>query len=260
MLLHEFDPAKTAVLNPYDLNPPMDGFPECCAAAFSSRITESFAQKTGAKRIAALHPAFGDIPVYEIVHRGHRVAFYTAMPGAPACVNSLEDVASLGARNFVFFGSCGVLDREVAAGKIIVPDTAIREDGTSYQYCPAADEIALDPNAVAAVKAVMKRRGVFYVTGKTWTTDGFYRETPEKVRRRKEAGAICVEMECAALTAVSQFRGLRFAEFFYAADLLDGSKWDARDLREHGVSGADIYMNLALDCALALAGLLEEHP
>ncbi len=117
----------------------------------------------------------------------------------------------------------------------------------------------LDKASVDAAAAVMDRYRVSYVRGKTWSTDGFYRETPEKVRRRKESGAVCVDMECSALAAASAFRGLRFAEFFYAADLLDGNRWDARDLREHGVSGADVYMNLALDCALALAGLSEER-
>ena len=36
----------------------------------------------------------------------------------------------------------------------------------------------------------------------TWTTDGFYRETAEKVAYRKEEGCAVVEMECSALAAV----------------------------------------------------------
>jgi len=258
MLLQEFDPAKTAVLNPSDLVAPVEGFPTCCAVAFSSRITECFAEKSGAKQIAALHPAFGDLPIYEAVHRGQRVAFFTSFPGAPASVNALEDVAALGARHFVYFGSCGALDRALTAGKIIVPTAALREEGTSLQYLPASDEIALDAENVNTVLSVMARHGIAYAAGKVWTTDAFYRETPDKVRRRREAGAIAVDMECSALAAAAAFRGLRFAEFFYAADLLDGAAWEMRDLREHGASGAEIYMNLALDCTLALGGLLEE--
>ena len=41
----------------------------------------------------------------------------------------------------------------------------------------------------------------------TWTTDGFYRETAEKVAYRKEEGCAVVEMECSALAAVARLSG-----------------------------------------------------
>ena len=50
--------------------------------------------------------------------------------------------------------------------------------------------------------------GLEYVEVLTWTTDGFYRETPEKVAYRKEEGCAVVEMECSALAAVAQFRNV----------------------------------------------------
>lgn len=45
-----------------------------------------------------------------------------------------------------------------------------------------------------------------YTVGKTWTTDAFYRETVDKIKRRKEQGCVCVDMECSANEAVSRFR------------------------------------------------------
>ena len=44
-----------------------------------------------------------------------------------------------------------------------------------------------------------KQRGIPYEEVMTWTTDGFYRETAEKVAYRKEEGCAVVEMECSAL-------------------------------------------------------------
>ena len=41
--------------------------------------------------------------------------------------------------------------------------------------------------------------GYSHVQGTTWTTDAFYRETRAKVEARKRMGAVCVEMECAAV-------------------------------------------------------------
>ena len=77
---------------------------------------------------------------------------------------------------------------------------------------------------------VLTECGYPYVEGVTWTTDACYRETREKVNRRKEQGAICVEMECAGMQAVCDFRGTEFFQFFYAGDNLDHSSWDPRSL------------------------------
>ena len=67
-----------------------------------------------------------------------------------------------------------------------------------------------------------------YVTGKTWTTDAFYRETPAMVKHRKEEGCITVEMETAAFFAVTKFYQLQLAQLLYAGDDVSGEKWDER--------------------------------
>lgn len=46
-------------------------------------------------------------------------------------------------------------------------------------------------------KEVLAEFGYPWVEGTTWITDACYRETREKVNRRKAQGAICVEMGCA---------------------------------------------------------------
>ena len=66
--------------------------------------------------------------------------------------------------------------------------------------------------------------------GTVWTTDAPYRETRNKVLKRKEQGCICVDMECASINAVAKFRGKELFQFFYAADNLDAAKWDKRSL------------------------------
>ena len=79
-------------------------------------------------------------------------------------------------------------------------------------------------------KQVLTECGYPYVEGMSWTTDACYRETREKVNRRKAQGAICVEMECAGMQAVCDFRGTELFQFFYAGDNLDHSSWDPRSL------------------------------
>ena len=42
---------------------------------------------------------------------------------------------------------------------------------------------------------MLRERGVPYVVAKTWTTDGLYRETPDRIRRRRAEGCLTVGEE-----------------------------------------------------------------
>ncbi len=46
-------------------------------------------------------------------------------------------------------------------------------------------------------------------------------------------GAICVEMECSAIQALCDFRGVDFLQFLYAGDNLDHPQWNPRSLGGH---------------------------
>ena len=98
---------------------------------------------------------------------------------------------------------------DVALGHVIVPSAAIRDEGTSYHYLPPAREVEPTRQAFDAIVATLERHHVPHVTGKTWTTDGLYRETRGKVERRVAEGCLTVEMEAAAFFAVAAFRGPR---------------------------------------------------
>ena len=53
----------------------------------------------------------------------------------------LEELKARGFKNFIVLGSCGVLDQSIQADKIILPSSALRDEGTSYHYAPASDEV-----------------------------------------------------------------------------------------------------------------------
>jgi len=83
-------------------------------------------------------------------------------------------------------------------------------------------------NAVEIVKSGLEQMGIRYIVGKTWTTDAFYRETPDIIQLRKEEGCITVEMEAAAFFAVSQYYNLPLAQLLYAGDDVSGEEWNSR--------------------------------
>ena len=230
MLLLEFDEARTAVIEPGQVFERMPDFPETVVSVFSHQLFHSIVTFLDGKAIAVTHDVDGEWPVYEVTYKGKRLAFYKARLGAPACVGCFEDVIALGARRIILLGNCGVLDRSIKDCGIIIPTRAIRDEGTSYHYAPAADYIDVNRKYVEEFTAVLEEFGYPYVRGTTWTTDAFFRETRGKVERRKAMGAVCVEMECAAMQAMCDFRGVEFFQFLYAGDNLDHSNWDPRSL------------------------------
>ncbi len=230
MLLKEYDPVQNAVIEPDMIFNKIPEFPETVVSIFSHQLFNSIVKHFDGRKISNTHDVDGDWPVYEVQYKGKRFALYKARLGAPACVACFEDVIAMGAKRIVLLGNCGVLDKNIEDCGIIIPTKAIRDEGTSYHYAPASDYIDVNKKFVDDFISVLDEFGYTYVQGVTWTTDAVYRETRAKVEARKRMGAICVEMECAAMQAMCDFREVDFFQFLYAGDNLDHSNWDPRSL------------------------------
>jgi len=223
----EFDPTATAVIEPSRCIQPQD-MPEHCVICFFREAIARLKRRGQAREIAAMHSEMGKHPIYELSVQGRRLALFQGGVGAPLAAGMLEEAIALGCHKFVVCGGAGVLDRQIAVGHLLVPTSAVRDEGTSYHYLPPGREVAVHPAALAAVERVLQAHGVPYLRAKTWTTDAFYRETPAKVALRKSDGCLSVEMEAAALMAVAQFRGVPLAAILYGGDDVSGIDWDGR--------------------------------
>jgi len=90
--------------------------------------------------------------------------------------------------------------------------------------------VDIDAIALKAIEETLSEHGLKYIEVMTWSTDGFYRETKEKVAYRKAEGCAVVEMECSALAACAKMRGAVFGEILFTADsLADVEKYDERN-------------------------------
>lgn len=224
----EYDPERRALIEPRS-TPDDARLPENCVICFFREVVDQVCSGEGARQVACERSEMGEHPVYEIEWEGRPLAVLHPGVGAPMAAALLEHAIAAGARKFVAVGGAGVLDRDVAVGHLIVPTSAVRDEGTSYHYLPPSREVEAGPEAVAAIERVLDRRGVPYCKAKTWTTDAFYRETSGKVRLRREEGCLAVEMEAAAFFAVAHFRGVSFGQILYGGDDVSGEVWDARE-------------------------------
>ena len=134
MLLEEFEDVA-GVIEPTDRQIIDKG--EVCETIILSfngeilkRLIESEEVYTGGylKSINGQHPWY----IYD--QGTSKLAVMLAPIGAPMIVGQLEELAARGFKNFIILGSCGVLDRSIEADKIILPATALRDEGTSYHY------------------------------------------------------------------------------------------------------------------------------
>ena len=244
--------SEPALFSPCDTTKQIDGFPEICVSTFSENIIQKFSSLNTTQKIAELYTANGVIPVYKIRYKDTDIAFYLSRVGAPACVAGFEEIIAMGAKKFVLFGSCGILEDDKIKNNIIIPVSAVRDEGTSYHYIVPSPEIDADPHSIQILETVLKSCGYPYVKGKTWTSDAIYRETLPLIQERRQAGCLVVEMECASMLAVAQYRHIPLIQFLYGADNLSSDTWEIRDLASYGLSNAEKYMVLAFECGLAL--------
>jgi purine-nucleoside phosphorylase len=235
----EFDSDRRAMIEADRHIKPID-MPEHCVVCFFHDVIREQVERGRLRPIAIQRSEIGDHPIYLAeLDDGRSVTVFHPGVGAPLAAGLLEEVIALGGRKFIACGGAGALDQRLTLGHLIVPDAAVRDEGTSYHYLPPGREVEASPAGVAAIERVLDQHGLPYVTGKVWTTDAIFRETAGKVRMRRDEGCLAVEMEAAAFFAVAQFRGVIFAQLLYSGDDLSGPEWDGRgwtsraDVRDH---------------------------
>ena len=137
---------------------------------------------------------------------------------------------------------------------MLLPNCAIRGEGTSFYYLKPSQFIRINRNYLSQVEEAILDLGFKYDEIVTWTTDAFFRETPKRVTQFRKLGASTVEMECSALAACAQFRKVDFAQILFTGDSLaqmenyDRRGW-GRKLYGIGLEiGAKVLINLDEKC------------
>lgn len=72
---------------------------------------------------------------------------------------------------FVLFGSCGVLDDDKVKDNIIIPVSAVRDEGTSYHYLPPSPEIEAD---ACSVQILEDEKLKFHISSMTNFSNNIY--------------------------------------------------------------------------------------
>ena len=239
----EFDDNPQAVLMPtheeLDLK-----LPKKCIYAFLEEEIDRYAQEVEADCVGEFVSATKTYPVYVMDYKGEKVCLAQAPVGSAPAAQFMDWLIGYGVEQIISTGTCGVL-ADIEENAFLVPVRALRDEGTSYHYASPSRYMDVHVEAISAIEQVLEQLGIPYEEVMTWSTDGFYRETAEKVAYRKEEGCAVVEMECAALAAVAQLRGVVWGQLLFTADsLADLENYDSRDW---GAEALDKALELCLE-------------
>ncbi|MFW6130490.1 MAG: nucleoside phosphorylase [Atribacterota bacterium] len=167
-------------------------------------------------------------PIYELAKNNKKIGIINHPFGAPTAGAVIEELADNGCRKIIACGTAGVLDKKISKGEIVIPNEAVRDEGTSYHYIKPDEKAVPHPKAVDTVIKTCQKNKLSFRTGKTWTTDAIFRETKNIIAKRKNKGCVTVEMEGAAFFAASKLKNIMTAQILYALDDISGPKWNKR--------------------------------
>ncbi|SDO46360.1 nucleoside phosphorylase [Desulforhopalus singaporensis] len=153
--------------------------------------------------------------------------------GAPMAALAMEKLIALGARRIVLCGWCGAVDKKLAVGDIVIPDSALSGEGTSPYYT-GESEIAPSGSLTAELRDFFRGQGVVTATGRVWSTDAVYREKRSQLAQlNRSRGVVAIDMEFSALCAVAIFRKIEFSAVLIVSDEVWGESWSPGFTKDH---------------------------
>lgn len=206
--------------------------PHIAVGIFSEHLINDIVEKFKCRKVGYVSCANTSRPIYVLKYKDIEITIFIAGISGPWICADIEELNVNGVDTFIIFGNCGVLDKNIEDCSIIIPNKAFRDEGISYHYLPSSEAIELNKKYKETFKEILEANNYEYTEGATWTTDGFFRETREKLEMFRKKGAVCVEMEGASIGAVCEYKNLDYFTFYYAGDNLDAVEWEERSISQ----------------------------
>lgn len=174
--------------------------------------------------------------VYTGEWRGTPVTVATHGIGAPSATIVFEELIMLGAKVMVRLGSCGGMLGEMEIGDVVIPTGASYGlGGTIWSYAPFDCTAAVpDYEVLGRLVSEAERHGLKYFLGPIVSSDSFYGEGEEYIRKWIERGMIAIEMEAASLFVLGRLRGIKTGAMLLVSDNIKepGKMATAEELRD----------------------------
>lgn len=165
------------------------------------------------QRVLDLGEGVGYVPVHE------------AGVGAPVSATVIENLVAAGVEVVVLLGGSAGLQPELSPDTVVLPTSAIRDEGVSYHYLPPEASVTPTDALVDHLDEALAAAAFDTARGPTWTTSAMYRETEPEVDHYAEEGVVSLGMEPAAIWAVCEYREVDTATVHEIGDVLTVDEW-----------------------------------
>lgn len=204
----------------------------------------------GSVERASLIAEHFDNPV-KIAHNREFLTYTGTLEGVPVTVTStgiggpsagiaIEELYSCGAHTMMRVGSAASTSSKVRLGDVVIPNGAVRMEGTGDHYLPFEFPAVPDYEMLKALEAAAVKLGYPYNISVTITKDSFYTEASPETKPVYEelkyrwnsylaGGATNTSMECAVLFLIGACLRIRTASVMISATNFGEYSNDAAD-------------------------------
>jgi len=151
---------------------------------------------------------------------GELVSVTSTGIGCPSAAIAMEELVKVGADTFIRVGTSGSMQPDIKPGTLGIISGAIRDEGTSSHYLPIEFPAVADIDVTRALTLGARAMERPFKVGISQSKDSFYGQhepgrmpIAKRLADRWDAwmagGAICSEMEAAALYIVAATLGVR---------------------------------------------------
>jgi len=130
----------------------------------------------------------------------------------------VEEFRKRNAKKIYRIGTCGALQKDLEVGDIIVSTGAVRDEGTTDQYISKYFPAVADPQTTRQLYDALSSKGLPVKMGLTWTTDGRFVESNEKIVSFSKLNVKNVDMETSPLLLISWIHGIPAASIGIVTD------------------------------------------
>ena len=169
--------------------------------------------------------------------------------GGPSAAIAIEELIHCGADTFIRIGTSGGMRKDVIGGDLCIATGAIRFEGTSREYAPIEWPAVPDFDVTLALRDAAKKLGMKAHMGVVQCKDSFYgQHSPNSMPVGPQLnfdwqawlamGAICSEMESAAVFTVCSARGVRAGSVLHVVANQTRRELGLEDPQAYGTNSA----------------------
>ena len=172
--------------------------------------------------------------LYTFEMEGQQIGIIPCIVGASYAVLVAEQLFVSGCKLLISVTSAGIVNETKESKRFALITDAVRDEGTSYHYLPPGKPCTIKPELLSMLQSSLSKKDTLFFAAKSWTTDAPYRETQTAINTMKKQNIVCVEMEAAALYALSSAKRYNIICFAHITNSMARSEVDFEKGDEFG--------------------------